>query len=317
MRRATAGVSSASLVLMKHDLDVGDGPFTFYSLLAHLDLPARGSAEANAIPWLHALAHAEPGVASAFDAGQVVALDARVEAGDTVGYVGTVSRGPEEGPEIHFEIFTTGKLPGELGRAFHYVNASDDGAIVRRADLVTPVDTNGDQTLDAAELERFFQAGNLDRRQAFRRVAIRHRHEWGDRDTEESFVRLRELSGLAETDRRRLYGIAIAPYVFWTDELSSAVGLPVNQTIYSYNALTFLLELSARTNHVALPTVRGREIGETSLESRRLKVTMTDWTNPRRSPTEPPLFGAPMGVRLSPRRREEIPLIELAPTDNQ
>ena len=105
--------------------------------------------------------------------------------------------------------------------------------------------------------------------------------------------------------------------MFWTDELSSALGLPANQTIYSYNALTFLFELSARTNHVVLPTVHGREVGETSLESRRLPVRIADWTNPRASPTEPPLFGAPIGVRLSPRRRDEIPLIELAPTDNQ
>jgi hypothetical protein len=148
-------------------------------------------------------------------------------------------------------------------------------------------------------------------------VAIRHRHEWGDRDTEAAFVNLRELSTLSEADRRRLYQIAVAPYVFWTDELSGALGLPANQTIYSYNALTFLFELSARTNHVVLPTVRGREVGETSLESRRLPVRLGDWTNPRTSPTEPPLFGAPIGVRLSPRRRDEIPLIELAPTDNQ
>jgi N-acetylmuramoyl-L-alanine amidase len=317
VRRSAAGVSSASLVLIKHEVDVGDGPFTFYSLLAHLDLPPRGSGEANAIPWLQSLAHASPTLAAAFDAGRVVLLDQRVEAGDVVGYVGTVSRGPEEGPEVHFEIFTTEKLTGELRHAFHYVNATDDGAIVRRADLVTPADTNGDQELDAGEIERFFQAGNLDRRQAFRRVAIRHRHEWGDRDTEESFVNLRELSTLPESERRRLYQIAIAPYVFWTDDLSGALGLPANQTIYSYNALTFLFELSARTNHVVLPTVRGREVGETSLESRRLPVRIADWTSPRGSPTEPPLFGAPIGVRLSPRRRDEIPLIELAPTDNQ
>jgi N-acetyl-anhydromuramyl-L-alanine amidase AmpD len=317
VRRSAAGLSSASLVLIKHEVDVGDGPFTFYSLLAHLDLPPRGSAEANAIPWLQSLTHASPDVASAFDAGRVVVLDQRVEAGDLVGYVGTVSRGPEEGPELHFEIFTTEKLSGELRHTFHYVNATDDGAIVRRADLVTPEDSNGDQQLDADEIERFFQAGNLDRRQAFRRVAIRHRHEWGDRDSEDAFVNLRELSTLSEPERRRLYQIAIAPYVFWTDELSTALGLPENQTIYSYNALTFLFELSARTNHVVLPTVRGREIGETSLESRRLPVRIGDWTKPRASPTEPPLFGAPIGVRLSPRRRDEIPLIELAPTDNQ
>jgi N-acetyl-anhydromuramyl-L-alanine amidase AmpD len=313
VRRAAAGLSSASLVLIRHEVDVGDGPFTFYSLLAHLDLPARGTLDANAIPWLQGLPQA---ARANFDAGGVVLLDERVEAGDTVGYVGTVSRGPEEGPEVHFEIFSTDKLPGEMGRTFHYVNAADDGAIVRRADLIAPADANGDHELDGAELERFFKSGTLDRRQALRRAAIRHRHEWGDRNSEESFSRLRELSGLSEPDRRRLYKIAIAPYVFWTDDLSRATGLPVNQTIYSYNALTFLLQLSALSNHVVLPTVRGKEIGDGRIEPRQLRPSLTDWTDPRVSPLQPQLFGPPIGLRLAPRTKDEIPLIELAPTDN-
>jgi hypothetical protein len=246
-----------------------------------------------------------------------VIVDQRVEAGDLIGKVGTVSRGPEEGPEVHFEIFTTEKLPGEFGRAFHYVNAADDGAIVRRADLVIPEDASKDQELDADELERFFRSGDLNQRQALRRVAIRHRHEWGDRNSESDFIRLRELSGLSEQERRQLYAVAIAPYVFWDDELSRATGLPANQTIYSYNALSFLLELAARAAHVELPTAHGREIGETRLGPRPLHVSLADWTTPRASPFEPPLFGPPVGLHLSPKRREDIPLIELAPTDNQ
>ncbi len=316
-RRATAGVSSTSFVLIRHDLDVGDTPIVFYSLLAHLDLPAAGSTDATAIPWLQALAQGPGDVRADLDAGKVVFLDQRVEAGDLVGYVGTVSRGPEEGPELHFEIFTTEKLPGELGRAFHYVSAADDGAVVRRADLITPEDANGDQELDASEIAQFFRSGDLDRRQALRRVAIRHRHEWGDRNTEADFVALRELAGLTDPERHQFYQIAIAPYVFWTDALSQSVGLPVNQTIYSYNALTFLLELAARANHVELPAARGHQIGEAGLEPRKLHVSLADWTNPRASPIEPPLFGPPVGIRLGPKRREDIPLIELDPTDSR
>jgi len=46
-------------------------------------------------------------------------------------------------------------------------------------------------------------------------------------------------------------------------------------------------------------------------------VPVTDWTSPKASPIEPPLFGPPVGVRLGPRRREDIPLIELDPTDSR
>ena len=127
---------------------------------------------------------------------------------------------------------------------------------------------------------------------------------------------MRELSGLTEPERRRLYQIAIAPYVFWTDDLSRATGLPLNQTIYSYNALTFLLQLSALSNHVVLPTVRGKEIGDGRIEPRQLRPSLTDWTDPRVSPVQPQLFGPPIGLHLAPRTKDEIPLIELAPTDN-
>jgi N-acetyl-anhydromuramyl-L-alanine amidase AmpD len=317
-RRGAVGDSSTSFVLIRHDLDVDGAPITFYSLLAHQDLPEPGSSEANAIPWLQALGQGSAVARRALAAGDVVLLDQRVEAGDLVGKVGIVSRGPEQGSEVHFEIFTTDRMPGDFGRTFRYVNAGSDGALSRRADLVAAADANGDQQVDAAELQRFFRSGSLDRRQGLRRVAIRHRHEWGSKNSEAEFLALRELAGLSEADRRRLYRTMVTPYVFWTDELSQATGLPANQTVYFYNPLTFLIEIASRDSHVELPKIRGRDVGETGLEPRKLaKVPLADWTAPRASPIEPPLFGPPIGLRLATRRREDIPLIELAPTDSR
>ncbi len=317
-RRGAAGDSSTSFVLIRHDLDVEGAPITFYSVLAHLELPAAGSYEANSIPWLQAIAQGPIGTRRALAAGQVVTLDQRVEAGDLVGKVGIVSRGPEQGAEVHFEIFTTDRLPGDFGRTFRYVSAGSDGALTRRADLVTAADTNGDQQVDGAELQRFFRSGNLERRQGLRRVAIRHRYEWGSKNDEAEFLALRELAGLSEADRRRLYRTMIDPYVWWTDELSRATGLPANQTVYFYNPLTFLIEIASRDSHIELPKIRGRDVGETALEPRKLaKVPLAEWIAPRGSPIEPPLFGPPIGLRLGPRKREDIPLIELAPTDSR
>ena len=118
-------------------------------------------------------------------------------------------------------------------------------------------------------------------------------------------------------ERQRLYDIAIAPYVFWTDALSQNRAFPRIRSSTRTTRLSFLLELAAHTNHIGLPGNRGREVGATRLEPRRLRVSVTDWTNPRASPVEPPVFGPPIGVRLGPKRREDIPLIELAPTDNR
>jgi N-acetyl-anhydromuramyl-L-alanine amidase AmpD/murein DD-endopeptidase MepM/ murein hydrolase activator NlpD len=320
VRKGAASTASASpaFVLIRHDLTVGDEAVTFYSLLAHLALPEVGTPEAEAIPWMQALARAPRETRAAFASGAVVTLDERAEAGDVVGRVGLVSRGPEQGPEVHFEIFTTDRLGGELGRAFSYVNAGADGPLVRRADLVAALDANSDQEVDAAELSRFFRSGDYDKLQGLRNLAVRHRYEWGDHTTEDELVGLRELAGVPEADRRRLYRIAIAPYVFWTDDLSRAIGLPKNQTIVSYNPLTFLFEIAARSNGIEPPRTRGRAIGDSSLEARKLaRVPIADWTRPSRAALEPPLFGPPVGLRLAPRRKEDIPLIELQPTDSR
>ena len=124
----TAGASSRSFVLIRHDLDVDDEPVTFYSLIAHLALPSLGSDRGQHHP-LAAVGRARAGRdPRRARGGRGRELDERVEAGDVIGHVGTVSRGPEQGPEIHFEIFTTERLGGDFGRAFHYVNAAGDGA---------------------------------------------------------------------------------------------------------------------------------------------------------------------------------------------
>jgi hypothetical protein len=131
-------------------------------------------------------------------------------------------------------------------------------------------------------------------------------------------VNLRELAGISENERRAIYRTAFAPYIFWTDDLSRAIGLPQNQVIYSYNPLTFMLEVAERAAHVELPRPRGRQISEASLEPRKLStVPVDDWTRPKASPIEKPLLGPIIGVRLGPRRVEDIPLIELGSTDGR
>src|SRR3569623_3548774 len=116
-----ARASSRSFVLIRHDLDVDGEPITFYSVLAHLSLPQIGSPEANGVPWLQEVSHGDPKVRARLAAGEVVTLNQRVEAGAPVGHVGTVSRGPEQGPEVHIQIFTTDRLGRDFGHDYHYV----------------------------------------------------------------------------------------------------------------------------------------------------------------------------------------------------
>ena len=162
-----------------------------------------------------------------------------------------------------------------------------------------------------------FHGNDLGKRQSLRRAVIRHRHEWGDRTTLAEFIGLRELSGIPEADRRRMYAVAIAPYLFWNDALAEHAGLPQNQIIYSYNPITFLLTLAAHATRVDIPWPRDT-LTDASMEPRRLSlVPVLDWTKPPTSLSQelklPPLIGND----LRPKRRDEIPLIELPPTDQR
>jgi hypothetical protein len=289
---------------------------TFFSLLFHLALPAFGAD--NTIPWMQGLMQPDRAAARAsIDSGRVTLLDERVETGDLLGYIGQVDRGSEQGPELHFEIFTADRLPSDLERGFRYVNATADGPICRRAPLVALFDKNNDGQVDEAELAAVFHGNDLNKRQALRRLVVRHRHEWGDKTTLAEFIGQRELSGVPEADRRRLYAIAIAPYLFWNDALSEHAGLPTSQIVYSYNPLTFLLTLAARSAHADIPWPRDT-MTDGSLEPRRLSlVPLLDWTRPPAALSHelklPPLIGKD----LRPKRRDEIPLIELPPTDQR
>jgi hypothetical protein len=123
--------------------------------------------------------------------------------------------------------------------------------------------------------------------------------------------------GVSEAERRRLYGIAIAPYLFWNDTLAEHAGLPRDQLIYSYNPLTFLLTLAARATRVDIPWPR-EVLTDASLEPRRLSlVPIVDWTKPPATlPSEP--AAAAYRRDLGPKRRDQIPpLIELESTDHR
>jgi hypothetical protein len=108
-----------------------------------------------------------------------------------------------------------------------------------------------------------------------------------------------------------------AHYIFLTDALAAHAGLPASQIIYSYHPITFLLVLAAQAAHVEIPWPRDH-ISDGGIETRRLAhVPLDDWTKPPASVVQelplPPLIG----VDLAPRPKDQIPLIELPPTDER
>jgi len=315
-RDGSRGPSATGFALIRHDLETPDGVVTFFSLLAHL-APAEVSTS-SPVAWLRELAAAgNKAVLAGLRAGRTLLLDTPVEAGDVIGVLGDDDRGPEVGSELHFEILTTARLPGELGKPFRYLDASSDGPFVEQAAVALAPDTNDDQQVTAEELRSFFSnPEDPTRREALRRLVVRHAHEWGDRTTEQDFVKARALKNVPEDDRRRLYRIAIAPYVFWTDAVADHVGLPRNQTAYVFNPLTFLAALAARRQGFELHWPSRSSPSDRDLQSAAVAPeTLADWwPQPGRGVTTL-IFGPAADTKVAARKREDIPLIVLPPSE--
>jgi N-acetylmuramoyl-L-alanine amidase len=302
--------SSTAILLMRHDVEVAGTKVRFFSLLAHL-APQDISSQSE-IPWIRDLVRTgDKQTLSDLAKGDVALLDLPVEAGDPVGSVGWVRRGPEWGPEVHFEIFTVERPPQALAQNFRFMAAAADGLTVSRGGVIAPIDEDGDRRLTVDELRHFFREGDPTQRQALRQMAFRHVHEWGDRLADPE-----RAAGLARGERarsqaRHLRARTTEPYVFWTARVGAHAGLPASQTIYSYHPITFLAALSAADQgppplHWPPRTALGPE--DVILAA----PNDEDWMTPREVAEESkPVFGPVVGAAPRIRRKADIPLIEL------
>jgi N-acetylmuramoyl-L-alanine amidase len=301
--------SSTAMLLLRHELDVAGSHLVFFSLLAHLG--PQVVASSSPIPWIRDLIRTgDKAALAALVKGEVALVDLPVEAGDVVGTVGWVRRGPEWGPELHFETFTAERPPEVMARPFRFLGAAADGLVVARAGILASVDEDSDGHVRLDELRHFFREGDPTQRQALRQLAVRHVHEWGDRlaDPEEGSGPLR--SERARAELRRLRTRAITPYVFWTARLSAHAGLPASQTVYSFHPITFLATLAGALQNIP---VRWPARAPLSTEEATPGVpTLDDWNTPKEVAEESrPIFGPVVGAETKIQKKSEIPLIVL------
>lgn len=301
--------SSTAILLMRHDLDIGGGHLRFFTLLAHLAPQAVSST--SPIPWIRELVRqGDKQALGALVKGQVAMFDLPIEAGDVVGTVGWVRRGPEWGPELHFETFSAERPPEAIARSFRFLGAAADGLLVARGGVLSFLDEDSDGHVKLEELRHFFREGDPTQKQALRQAAFRHVHEWGDRlaDPEEGAGPLR--SPRAQQELQRLRTRTTAPYVFWNDRLSAHAGLPTSQTIYSFHPITFLATLAAVSQGVTLRWPARAPLGTDDAQPGIPSVD--DWSTPKEVAEESrPIFGPVVGAETKIRKKAEIPLIVL------
>lgn len=315
-RKSTKRNPHGGFVLLRHDVEIEKSLFTFFSLLAHLG--PQDMSDATPVNWIREL-HRRTALATlaGLEEGKVVLLDQTVEAGDVLGTLGRLRRGWERGPELHFEIFSADKPPAALAKQFRVIMAAADGLFIRRGAVLDPL-LAADPSLRAESLQTFFREGDPQSRQAFRRFAIRHQHEWGDRFRASAFLDAPEVKTLSEEQRRSLYEAVWAPFVFWSDALSKHTGLPVSQVIYSYHPVTFLMSLAALSQNVTLhwPGRGGtsdKDVDRTPLQP----GTLADWLDPQAADDDGgPVFGKVVRSEVASKKQADIPLIVL-PDENR
>jgi hypothetical protein len=319
-RLARHGDSSSAFVLIRHEVTTGASPFVFYSLLYHL--AAEALDQPAAVPWLRRLAergqHADR---AALARGEIARLDDPVAAGETVGFVGRVRRGLEQGPELRFEVFSVDPPP-DGGAFWHTVQAAGDGPFASGpaiASLLEPEPGPGPDPAAASRAQRR-RAAQL---KSVRRLAIRHVHEWGTRLGEASYLASPALYPLTEAERRRLYRNAVAPYQFLTPETARAAGIPDDQIVYSYHPIAFLAWFSgnragrpATWDPVALPAPAPRSVPRARRPVPGAREALAAYLDPPRLPDPSPIYLRLVEVPVVPRRRQDIPLIE-APSLNR
>lgn len=301
--------SSRAILLMRHDLEIAGAPLRFFTLLAHLAPQTVSSA--SDIGWIRELVRSNDRAAlGALVKGETALIDLPVEAGDIVGKVGWVRRGPEWGPELHFETFTVERPPETIARTFRFLGAAADGMVVARGGVLSFIDEDGDGRVRLEELRQFFRSGDPTQRQALRHLAVRHVHEWGDRlaDPAEGAGPLRGEG--AQQALQRLRPRTTDPYVFWNARLAAHAGLPASQTIHSFHPITFLTSVAAASQGLTLRWPARAPLGTD--DATPGAPTLEDWETPREVAEESrAIFGPVVNAESTIRKKADIPLIVL------
>ena len=117
-------------------------------------------------------------------------------------------------------------------------DGTSGGRFCEVPEIVGAIDADRSGTLSPREYVNFFRENPA--RDAFRKVAVRHVSEWGDKgDFEASLAKARDFGGLPKAARHKLYAEQIESMQWWGDVLG-ATGLPYDKIAWHYHPIQFV-----------------------------------------------------------------------------
>ncbi len=234
-------VGSVNFVLIKHELTFGGNPLKFFTLLFHLD---HEPAEDRWPQWMKS--GKEKKWFGELQGGELVRLDQAVAAGEVVGHFGEAGKPGSWKGQVHFEIFSAEEIGALVEPGFwHTIDGSKAGRFCNIPEIATPIDANKDWILTQNEIVAFFQRSPA--RDKYRKMAVRHLSEWGDKGDFESMIsRSRDFgAGKNRAFVHQLFEEQVKPTLWWDDNLAD-LGLPDDKIIWGYHPITFVVWLHDR-----------------------------------------------------------------------
>jgi N-acetyl-anhydromuramyl-L-alanine amidase AmpD len=251
---------SPNFVLIRHEMAMNGTQIKFFTLLFHLDQ------EVGAEKWPQWMKSGkEKKWFAPLQNGEVTILEQSVAAGETIGHMGEAGRKGAWAPQIHFEIFSVDEIGAQVDAGFWKTYDGTHGKrFCRIPDIINPINVAPkDGLLTNSEIVSFFKKNRG--REAFRKMAVRHVSEWGDRngDWEAALRTAPEYvqSGYKAPQIHKIYTQQIEPMLWWGDDLTS-LGLPADKIVWSYHPITFVLWLHKQLKSAA--SANAKAIGSAS-----------------------------------------------------
>jgi N-acetyl-anhydromuramyl-L-alanine amidase AmpD len=254
---------SVNFVLIRHDIAVGQVSMRFFALYMHLFDESSEKDPAQQPPWMKKdswkAAQNWKQIAKPEDRDKVwdvdtgvALLDDPIDAGEIIGRVGKA--GPDNRPQIHFEIFSESQVLEKFSNARIEVHdGSGSGRFVDDPDIINKIDTSPkDGKLSHDELSNFFGHGG--ERDQFRQIAAYFISEWtAEPDWGDALKTSPEFKDPSHKDAvDEMVAEQITPGLWWDAQTAKHCSLRADGLVYHYNPIDFIGFLNGAIEEAAL-----------------------------------------------------------------
>jgi N-acetylmuramoyl-L-alanine amidase len=281
-------IGSGNFVLTRHDLNLGGKNLRFWILAMHLADVKPGP---DAPPWMQG-----PGWAAHKVVTDVAILDEPVDAGIVIGHVG--SAGPAEVNQdgIHLEVFSRGNLFAH-NEEWAADWAVHDGTAGQRMcevkEINDLIDTDKDLRLSRQELADFYAGAGG---QEARKIISYNISEWTEEPDWAVALKTAQADFVKKSPKRKgkkagaddddedidvdaMVEEQLKPFLWWTNDVATALGLPSDGVVYHYHPIRFIEWINGKLAAGASTAADTVDVSETrEIDTNVLKGDIDDTT---------------------------------------